>query len=66
MLTEKACGAQQIRDLAHDSGFAVFAAVDLLFFGLGCWDLRTKVPGGGAALVANVRIVESAFGATGV
>jgi hypothetical protein len=39
--------------------------VDLLFFGLGCGDLRTD-SGAGAALVANVRIVKTAFGATAV
>jgi hypothetical protein len=36
-----------------------------LFLGLGCWD-RAPNSAAGAALVANVRVVETAFGATAV
>jgi len=34
----------------------------VLFFGLGCWDLRTKA-GGRAAVVADVGMVKTALGA---
>jgi len=49
------------RDSAHDSGSRFRSGLTFLFLGLGGGGLRTQARGAGAALVADVRVVKTAW-----